>query len=110
MRKKSEKEELIKKIVSCKDMLRGGIVRLKARCGKKGCRKCNSGEYHGISHYLSIKESGKTEMVYIPKSMVKEVEERTRLFKAYWELGKEVACMNLEEFKEKKAKMKGEKE
>lgn len=110
MRKKSEKEELIKKIVSCKDMLRGGIVRLKARCGKKGCRKCSSGEYHGISHYLSIKEGGKTEMVYIPKSMVKEVEERTRLFKEYWELGKEVACMNLKEFKEKKAKMKGEKE
>lgn len=97
----SKKERILKEILACSDMLQGNIVRIKARCGKKGC-KCEKGQHHGISHYLSFRESGKTQMVYIPKEMVKEVIRRINLFKRYWELGIKLSRLNLEELKKAK--------
>lgn len=59
MPKKSHRDRLIEKILTCRDMLQGSIVKINARCGKKGC-KCERGQYHGISYYLSYKEGGRT--------------------------------------------------
>lgn len=95
------KEKIIEEILSCKDMLQGSIVRLNARCGKKGC-KCERGEYHGVSHYLSYKESKRTQMVYIPKELVPEIEKRIEAFKRYWELGLKLSKVNLKELKKEK--------
>ncbi|MFN3740597.1 MAG: DUF6788 family protein [Thermodesulfovibrionales bacterium] len=97
----SKKERVLKEILACSEMLQGSIVRIKARCGKKGC-KCERGQPHGISHYLSFRESGKTQMVYIPKEKVKEVLRRINLFKRYWELGIKLSRLNLEELKRAK--------
>jgi hypothetical protein len=97
----SKKDKIIKEILSCTDMLQGSIVRINSRCGKKGCR-CERGEYHGVSHYLSYKENGRTQMVYIPKSLVSEIENRVELFKRYWDLGVKLARLNLKEFKGKR--------
>lgn len=100
MVKISKKQRLVEKIVSCKDMLQGSIVKINSRCGKKGCR-CERGEYHGISHYLSYKEGGRTQMVYIPRHLLKEVEKRIADFKGYWQLGVELSKVNLKELREK---------
>ncbi len=43
-------------------------------------------------------------MVYIPKSMVAEVQMRIEAFKRYWEFGVELARTNLREFKDKKGR------
>lgn len=102
----SKKERILKELLACSEMLQGSIVRIKARCGKKGCR-CERGQHHGISYYLSFRESGKTQMVYIPRAMVKEVLRRISLFKRYWELGIKLSRINLEELK--KAKGSGRK-
>lgn len=91
----------MEKILACSDMLQGSIVRINTRCGKKGCR-CERGEYHGISQYLSYKEKGRTQMVYIPKALVPEVESRVESFKRYWDLGVKLAQVNLKELKDKR--------
>jgi len=100
MPRKVSKQALLEKILSCADMLQGSIVKLNARCGKKGCR-CQRGEYHGVSHYLSYKEDGRTQMVYLPKEVVPEVQRRISFFKRYWDLGVELARLNLTELKER---------
>jgi hypothetical protein len=98
MPKRIGKEGLLAEIMACSDMLQGSIVKLNARCGKKGCR-CERGEYHGVSSYLSYKENGRTRMVYIPKSLVPEVQRRICYFKRYWELGVKLARLNLNDLK-----------
>ena len=60
-----------------------------------------TGEYHGISHYLSYKEKVQTQMVYIPKLLVPEVEKRIESFKKYRDLGVKLAQVNLKELKDK---------
>lgn len=100
MAKRPSKQELLEKILSCSDMLQGSIVKINSRCGKKGCR-CEQGHYHGISHYLSYKEKGRTQMVYIPKSLVPEIERRVESFKKYWDLGVKLSQVNLNELKDK---------
>ena len=101
MPKKLGKHELLERILSCSDMLQGSIVRINSRCGKKGCR-CQQGEFHGVSHYLSYKEEGRTQMVYIPKSLVPDVQNQVDSFKRYWELGVKLAQVNLSELKDRK--------
>jgi len=101
MPKKPNKQELLDRILACSEMLQGSIVKINTRCGKKGCR-CERGEYHGLSHYLSYKENGKTQMVYIPKVLVPEVDNRVALFKSYWDLGVKLAQVNLNELKDRR--------
>lgn len=49
------------------------LVEIARKCGRNGC-KCNRGEKH-VSHYLTMKEGGKTRTVYVPKEMLEEVRE-----------------------------------
>jgi len=100
MVKKVKKERLLEQILCCQDMLQGSIVKINSRCGKKGC-KCERGEYHGISCYLSYREGGRTQMVYIPKHLVAEVNQRIADFKRYWDLGVKLAKVNLHQLQEK---------
>jgi hypothetical protein len=41
-------------------------------------------------------------MVYIPKVLVPEVENRVALFKSYWDLGVKLAQVNLNELKDRR--------
>ena len=58
---------------------RGSLVTLWRKCGKPNCR-CATGEGH-LTKYLSIKEEGKTRMVYVSSATevrVAEEAERSR--------------------------------
>lgn len=90
-----QKQELLKQIQGCSDMLQGSLVTLYRRCGKKGCG-CERGKKHGPAYYLSYKEGGKTQMVYIPASRLREVKEAMAAFSRYWELGVRLSRLNLE--------------
>lgn len=94
------KKQLLQKIVSCEDMLQGSVVALNARCGKKGC-KCEQGEYHGTSFYLSYREQGRTQMVYLKKELVPEVKRRLKHFKRYKVFGEQLAKLNLKDLRTK---------
>ena len=90
-----EKEALWKQIQSCEGMVQGSLVTLYRKCGKKGCR-CERGEKHGPAYYLSYKENGVTQMVYIPVSRLEEVKKGMGAFSRFWELGVKVSRLNLE--------------
>lgn len=84
-------------------MLQGSLVTLYRRCGKKGCR-CERGEKHGPAYYLSYKEAGVTQMVYIPKSKLNDVKKSMKAFRRYWELGVKLSRLNLEQMELRRRK------
>jgi hypothetical protein len=91
-----KKRVLLKQIQGCSGMLQGSLVTLYRKCGRKGCR-CERGEKHGPAYYLSFKEGGVTQMIYIPASRLEEVKKAREAFGRYWELGVELSRLNLEE-------------
>jgi len=78
------------------EMLQGSLVSLYRKCGKKGCR-CERGDKHGPAYYLSYKEEGVTQMIYIPAARVEEVKRAMEAFSKYWELGVKLSRLNLKE-------------
>ena len=92
----AEKARLLREIQYCSEMLQGSLVVLYRKCGKRGCR-CERGEKHGPAYYLSYKEGGVTQMVYIPVSRLEEVKKAMEAFSRYWELGVKLSRLNLEQ-------------
>ena len=90
-----EKAALLRQIQRCSGMLQGSLVSLYRKCGKKGCR-CERGQKHGPAYYLSFKEGGVTQMVYVPASRLEEVKKAMEAFSRYWELGVKLSRLNLE--------------
>ncbi len=91
-----EKAGLLSKIQHCCGMLQGSLVILYRKCGRKGCR-CERGEKHGPAYYLSYKEGGVTQMVYVPVSRLEDVKKAIEGFSKYWELGVKLSRLNLEQ-------------
>jgi len=91
-----ERSRLLSKIQDCSGMLQGSLVVLYRKCGKKGCR-CERREKHGPAYYLSYKEEGVTQMVYVPGSRLEEVKKGMEAFSRYWELGVKLSRLNLEQ-------------
>src|SRR4030043_530200 len=100
-RVEAKKASLLRKIQGCSEMLQGSLVVLYRKCGKKGCR-CKRGKKHGPAYYLSYKEGGVTQMVYIPVSRWGEVKKAMQAFSRYWELGVKLWRLNLEQMGLKK--------
>jgi hypothetical protein len=94
---------LLREIQGCSEMLQGSLVVLYRKCGKRGCR-CERGEKHGPAYYLSYKEGGVTQMVYIPVSRLEEVKKAMEAFSRYWELGVRLSRLNLERMGLRKSK------
>jgi hypothetical protein len=92
---KAKRARIMREIQGCSGMLQGSLVTLYRKCGKKGCR-CERGEKHGPAYYLSYKEEGVTQMVYIPVSRLAEVKKAMGAFSRYWELGVRLSRLNLE--------------
>jgi hypothetical protein len=89
-----KRARLLREIQGCSEMLQGSLVVLYRKCGKRGCR-CERGEKHGPAYYLSYKEGGVTQMVYIPVSRLEEVKKAMEAFSRYWELGVKLSRLNL---------------
>ena len=95
-RVEGERATLLREIQGCSEMLQGSLVVLYRKCGKKGCR-CERGEKHGPAYYLSYKEGGVTQMIYIPASRLEEVKKAMEAFSQYWELGVKLSRLNLKQ-------------
>jgi hypothetical protein len=93
---KAKREKILRSIQGCSEMLQGSLVTLYRKCGKKGCR-CEQGQKHGPAYYLSYKEEGVTQMIYIPASRLEEVKKGMEAFSQYWELGVKLSRLNLEQ-------------
>ena len=60
---------------------RGSFITVRRKCGKLNCR-CATGDGHP-AHYLSVKESGRTRMVYISGPQAREVAEQAQRYRRF---------------------------
>lgn len=63
-------------------LLAGTVVERYLKCGRKGCGICAKQGGHGPAYYLSIRENGRTRMVYIPKDHLAEVRQAIKDYHA----------------------------
>ena len=72
----------IQRILAEKGPLRpGAFVTVMRKCGKPNCH-CATGEGHPAK-YLSVKEGGRTRMIYIPDHLEVEVEDESRRYRGF---------------------------
>ena len=62
---------LWREVVQAGDFVRGSVVLLRRPCTYKGCRLCREGQRHPAT-YLSLKEKGRTRLVYLPKGLISQ--------------------------------------
>lgn len=53
-------------------LLEGSVVVLRRPCTRPGCRRCANGAKHPAT-YLSLRRAGKTQLVYLPAALIREV-------------------------------------
>lgn len=53
-------------------LLQGSVVLLRRPCIRRGCRRCAAGDKHPAT-YLSLRRAGKTQLVYLPAAVIREV-------------------------------------
>ena len=71
-----EMQEIVKRrftlwrqVIQAGDFVRGSVVVLRRPCTHAGCRLCRAGQRHPAT-YLSLKEKGRTRLIYLPKGLV----------------------------------------
>ena len=92
-----KKREKIRRLNENLDMLIGSVIVNYLKCGKD-CT-CNKGKKHK-KYYLSTKEGGKTNNLYLPPDAVKEAEEMSRRYKKVKTILQEISRLNYEALKE----------
>lgn len=80
------------------DMLIGSVIVRYLKCGKNCV--CNKGKKHK-KYYLSTKEGGKTNNLYLPPAAVKEAEGMSRRYKKVKTILQEISRLNYEALKER---------
>lgn len=99
-----QRARLLQRLKNPQSLLAASLVELYSRCGKPSCR-CRQGFKHGPAYYLSWREDGRTQMLYIPKSMLEEVRQGVGQWKTVGELGKvNVELVRLRKAKQSKKK------
>jgi hypothetical protein len=93
--------KLVREMADLYGMLQGSIVKLYRRCGREGCR-CRKGKKHGPAYYLSTKEKGRTQMLYIPKERLGKARTAVREYKKLKEHLEQIIEINREMFRQGK--------
>lgn len=96
---KHRERELSKELHRAAGLLQGSIVALYHRCGNEACH-CKSGQKHGPKYYLSTKEGGKTQMLYIPRDRLEEVRRAVERYRRVKETLSEMVSINRELFRQ----------
>jgi len=82
-------------VVGVGDFVRGSVVVLRRPCTRPTCRVCESGRRHPAT-YLSMKEKGRTRLVYLPKERVSHARAMVREWKRLEKLLLEMSKTNAE--------------
>ena len=93
-----KKREKIRRLNENLDILIGSVIVNHLKCGKD-CT-CNKGKKHK-KYYLSTKEGGKTNNLYLPPDAVKEAEEMSRRYRKVKTILQEISRINYEALKER---------
>ena len=93
------RQETLKDIKFTNKIIKGSLVKLHRKCGKKNCH-CHKGEKHA-SLYLSQSINSKTQMTYIPKKYEKDITEYVNTYKKIQNILNKITGINLKIFKNK---------
>jgi len=74
-------------------MIRGSLYEIYRKCGNPNC-KCAKGEKHGPSKYLSIREKGKTRLIYVRRRDEKWVTKEANNYRKYQKSMAEIRKIN----------------
>ena len=64
---------LSKRLAQAPWLLAGTVVERYLKCQRDGCAICRERGGHGPVYYLSIREDGRTRMIYVSKERLEEV-------------------------------------
>ena len=84
-----------RQVVTVGDFVRGSVVVLRRPCTYKNCRLCRSGKRHAAT-YLSMKEKGRTRLVYLTKERVAQARRMVREWRRLEALLLEMSKTNAE--------------
>ena len=84
-----------REVVTVGDFVRGSVVVLRRPCTRATCRVCRSGKRHPAT-YLSMKEKGRTRLVYLTKERVAQARQWVREWKRLEKLLQEMSTTNAE--------------
>lgn len=92
----------IRKLLNEPGLLRGNLVEMKRKCGKKSCRCSSDPEFRHRSLYLGISLEGKSVMVYIPAAWEERVREWTSRYSELRDLLEQISMESLERLRKRK--------
>ncbi len=92
-RTEDARSSFVEKILDERGPLRrGSFVTVARKCGKPNCH-CATGEGHPAK-YLSLKEGGKTRMIFVPSSAAMKVEEEAGRYRRFRQARAELAKLS----------------
>ena len=91
----TEKLQVIHKIQSLDNVIRGSIFEMKRLCGKKNC-SCAKTKIPHKSMFLSFKYDGRTKMIPIKKNQIPQLKLRIKDYKELKSAIDELARINAE--------------
>ncbi len=100
------RQKLVQQMPDPSTVLPGSLLSRMVRCNKAGCRFCEKGKGkgHGPIWILSVSLGNRqVRQIPIPGEMKKEVEDSLRAFAQMQKLLKQIAGVNLELLKERRA-------
>lgn len=99
-KKEREASSRLAQLVREEGLLRGNLVVMSRRCGKKGCH-CVRGEKH-VSLYLAQSRNGQMKMSYVPKSWETKVKEWVKRYQKIKTLLEQLSQTNWEKLRKRK--------
>jgi len=90
-----ERRELTKELHSIGAFIRGSVVELRHSCGKKNCKRCQSGEKHA-ANYLSLSVSGKTKIIYLSKKNKTKAKRWVSNYRKLLEIAEKISWLNVQ--------------
>jgi len=85
-------------------LLAGTLVERYLKCQRDGCAICREQGGHGPAYYLSIREDGRTRMIYIPKEHHEEVRRAISDYRALRDGLQTLARSELQKWRKKRSR------
>jgi hypothetical protein len=80
-------------------LMRGSVVELQRRCGKKNCACFDDPDARHKSTCLSVNISGKTQLLYLRPDDEKRIRKATVAYKELWEMIEELTACEIADLK-----------
>lgn len=92
----------LRKLLSQPGLLRGNLVQMRRKCGKKSCRCHSDPDSRHVSLYLGISIEGKHKMVYVPAHWEEQVRQWVERYSEVRTLLQEISALNLKRLQNRK--------